>query len=153
MALSLTHSLTEDFYFWHSKSDPIDLWPLRHLIRLIKKHNLTNIFNLFEIFEILTILTFFENQLIVDNLKSLTDFDNFLQCWYLLTLLTMLTILFDKYVFFYNLNNLFTILTEKNIILKKKITTLTIAKTCDIWWDTDYNSDNWEPEFFTIFVT
>ena len=23
--------------------------------------------------------------------------------------------------------------------------------TCDIW-DTDYNSDNWEPEFMTIFV-
>ena len=25
-------------------------------------------------------------------------------------------------------------------------------RTCDIW-DTDYNSDNWEPEFMTIFVT
>ena len=24
--------------------------------------------------------------------------------------------------------------------------------TCDIW-DTDYNSDNWEPEFMTTFVT
>ena len=24
-------------------------------------------------------------------------------------------------------------------------------RTCDIW-DTDYNSDNWEPEFMTIFV-
>ena len=27
-----------------------------------------------------------------------------------------------------------------------------IIETCDIW-DTDYNSDNWEPEFMTIFVT
>ena len=27
-----------------------------------------------------------------------------------------------------------------------------ILKTCDIW-DTDYNSDNWEPEHMTIFVT
>ena len=27
-----------------------------------------------------------------------------------------------------------------------------ILETCDIW-DTDYNSDNWEPEFMTIFVT
>ena len=27
-----------------------------------------------------------------------------------------------------------------------------IQGTCDIW-DTDYNSDNWEPEFMTIFVT
>ena len=24
--------------------------------------------------------------------------------------------------------------------------------TCDIW-DTDYNYDNWEPEFMTMFVT
>ena len=27
-----------------------------------------------------------------------------------------------------------------------------ILGTCDIW-DTDYNSNNWEPEFMTIFVT
>ena len=27
-----------------------------------------------------------------------------------------------------------------------------ILKTCNIW-DTDYNSDNWKPEFMTIFVT
>ena len=27
-----------------------------------------------------------------------------------------------------------------------------MLKTCDIW-DTDYNSDNWKPEFMTIFVT
>ena len=27
----------------------------------------------------------------------------------------------------------------------------TILETCDIW-DTDYNPDNWEPEFMTIFV-
>ena len=31
------------------------------------------------------------------------------------------------------------------------IMTKTILVTCDIW-DTDYNSDNWEPEFMTIFV-
>ena len=30
--------------------------------------------------------------------------------------------------------------------------TKAILETCDIW-DTDYNSDNWEPEFMTIFVT
>ena len=29
--------------------------------------------------------------------------------------------------------------------------TKTILETCDIW-DTDYNSDNWEPEIMTIFV-
>ena len=27
-----------------------------------------------------------------------------------------------------------------------------ILETCDIW-DNDYNSDNWETEFLTIFVT
>ena len=36
----------------------------------------------------------------------------------------------------------FAILTIEKIILE----------TCDIW-DTDYNSDNWEPEFMTISVT
>ena len=29
---------------------------------------------------------------------------------------------------------------------------LPTSETCNIW-DTDYNSDNWEPEFMTIFVT
>ena len=32
------------------------------------------------------------------------------------------------------------------------IMTKTIFVTCDIWV-TDYNSDNWEPEFMTIFAT
>ena len=27
-----------------------------------------------------------------------------------------------------------------------------VLETCDIW-DTDYSSDNWEPEFMTIFGT
>ena len=27
-----------------------------------------------------------------------------------------------------------------------------IIETCDIW-DIDYNTDSWEPEFMTIFVT
>ena len=30
--------------------------------------------------------------------------------------------------------------------------TETILETCGIW-EIDYNSDNWEPEFMTIFVT
>ena len=42
-----------------------------------------------------------------------------------------------------------TILTIAFAILTIK---KTILETCDIW-DTDYNSDNWEPEFMTIFVT
>ena len=43
---------------------------------------------------------------------------------------------------FHNSDNCFAILTIEK----------TILKTCDNW-DTDYNSDNWEPEFMTIFVT
>ena len=33
-----------------------------------------------------------------------------------------------------------------------KSTTNTTLETCDVW-GTDYNSDIWEPEFLTIFVT
>ena len=56
-------------------------------------------------------------------------FDNFnicLQFWQFLTIFTIA----------------FAIMTIEN----------TILETCDIW-DTDYNSDNWEPEVMTIFVT
>ena len=39
----VTHSLTDSryFYFWHTKSDPRDLWPLRHLIRVMRRNDLT----------------------------------------------------------------------------------------------------------------
>ena len=30
-----------DFYFWHTMSDPRDLWLLRHLIRVMRRHDLT----------------------------------------------------------------------------------------------------------------
>ena len=73
---SLNDSLTQDFTNWHSKSDPRDLWPLRHLIRMMEKHDLT-------IVGILTTLTFFD---IVDSfwqfnnltiMKILTFFGHF----------------------------------------------------------------------------
>ena len=51
-----------------------------------------------------------------------------------MTIMTILTII-DKVI---NVHN-------------KKTTTAKNTMTCDIW-DTDYNSDNWEPEFMTIFV-
>ena len=37
------HSLTESqgFYFLTLKSNPRDLWPLRHLIRVMRRHDLT----------------------------------------------------------------------------------------------------------------
>ena len=47
----LTHSLTDSltdslthwryFYFWHTQSDTRDLWPLKHLIRELRRHDLT----------------------------------------------------------------------------------------------------------------
>ena len=44
MTLSLTDWVTHSQYFtnWHTKSDLIHLWPLRHLIRVIRGHDLTN---------------------------------------------------------------------------------------------------------------
>ena len=66
----------------------------------------------------------------------------------------MLTIL----TFFNNVDNFFVFghfdkffdisLTIFTILTIEK----TILETCDIW-DTYYKSDNWEPEFMTIFVT
>ena len=46
MTLSLTDWVSQSgyFYFWHTKSNPKDMWPLRHLIRLMRKHDLTNIY-------------------------------------------------------------------------------------------------------------
>ena len=46
---------------------------------------------------------------------------------------------------------IFTILTIQTIAFAFLTIEKTILETCDIW-DTDYNSDNWEPEFMTIFV-
>ena len=48
----VTHSLTHwgYFYFWHTKSGPRDLWPLRHLIRVMRRHDLTEKFELFGTF-------------------------------------------------------------------------------------------------------
>ena len=44
-------------------------------------------------------------------------------------------------------------MTKTKTMAKTKTKTFwAILETCDIW-DTEYNSDNWEPEFMTIFVT
>ena len=39
---SLTHSGC--FYFWHTKSNPGDLWPLKHLIREMRRHDFQKVF-------------------------------------------------------------------------------------------------------------
>ena len=45
----LTDWLTDSgyFYFWNTKSDPRDLWPLRHLMRVMRRHDLTKKIELF----------------------------------------------------------------------------------------------------------
>ena len=50
----LTHWLTDwqYFYFWHTKSAPRDLWPLRHLIRVMRRHDLTIFWQLWTFFGI-----------------------------------------------------------------------------------------------------
>ena len=53
---------------------------------------------------------------------------------------------------FDNFWQLWTISTTNTIAFNFWTIEKTILETCDIW-DTDYNSDNWELEFMTIFVT
>ena len=74
------------------KNHPRDLWPLRHLFRVMRKHDLTK-------------------KLTKTNTKTMTKTKTF---WEHLP--------------------------------------RAILETCGIW-DTDYNSDNWEPEFITILLT
>ena len=94
-----------------------------------------------------------------DNLNiCLTILTSFWQFWPFLQLFTILTILTFFWQFlqfltvfdnFWQLTTIFTIQTISFAILTIE---KTILETCDIW-DTDYNSDNWEPKFMTIFVT
>ena len=68
----------ETFYFLTLKSNPRDLWPLRHLIRVMRKHDLTNILTIF--FAILTIFDNFQFFFtIFTNSTILTILDNFRQ--------------------------------------------------------------------------
>ena len=93
-----------------------------------------NLENFQQSWQFLTILTIFENcwqflTTIVDNFDKIDNADNF--------------DIFDNFDNFFTIQTIaFTILTIEK----------TILETYDIW-DTDYSSDNWKPEFMTIFVT
>ena len=66
----LTHSLSH-FCFLTLKSDPTELTPLRHLITVMRKHDLTNILTIF-----------FENfDNFFDNFQQVYNVDNFRQFW------------------------------------------------------------------------
>ena len=59
------------------------MWPLRHLIKVIRKHDLTNILTIFWLCRqllnfFLTILTIFNN---FNNFDKLDNFDNFWEFW------------------------------------------------------------------------
>ena len=91
----VTQSLA-DFTTSHSKTDPRDLWPLRHLMR---KHDLTNILTILTIFDIFfTIFNNFDNfgqfLIVWTILTILENVDNFLQFWQFLTILTI----FDNFL-------------------------------------------------------
>ena len=90
------------------QSNPRDLWPLRHFIRVMRWWGNMTWPSLWQFWQLLTFLDNFQRFLTILKIRTIA--------------VAILTI-------------------EK-----------TILETCDIW-DTDYNSDNWEPEFMTIFVT
>ena len=60
---SLSHSLTKDFTNCHTKNNPIDFRLPRHLIRVMRKHDLTN------------------NLTIFDNFNHFWQFSQFWQSW------------------------------------------------------------------------
>ena len=136
------------------------LWPLRqrsewwktwHDQHLKKKlQSLTMIKNsdkfgqLWQFLTILTILTIFDN------------FWHFSQCWQFfwqfIHFFTISIILYncDNFDFTWRYLTLLIFLTALTILILIILTRILVTR--DIW-DTDYNSDNWEAEFMTIFVT
>ena len=103
------------------QSDPRDLWPLRHLIRVMRRRDLTQ--------------------------KDLPTYIPTHLPTYLPTYLITHWATFD---FLATGSRIFSCYRCGNV--RSQLGHKTILQTSDIW-DTDYNSDNWEPEFMTIFVT
>ena len=68
----LSHSLT-DFYFCHTKSNPRDLLPLRHLIRVLRRHDLTER----DLPNFKNLKNFQKNWKFPDFLKISRNFENF----------------------------------------------------------------------------
>ena len=68
---SVTESLSHSLLLLTLQSDPRDLWPLRHLIRVMRKHDLTTILTMFWFFLIFDIFCW----------QFSTIFNNFQQFW------------------------------------------------------------------------
>ena len=95
-----------------------------------------NLDNFWQFWQFSTILIIFDN------------FDNFLQFWPFLQFFLQ----FWQFNICLQFWQLTTILTIQTIAFAFLTIEKTILETCDIW-NTDYNSENWEPEFMTIFLT
>ena len=130
------------------QSDPRDLWPLRHLIRVMRRHDLTKKYLPTYIPTHLptylpTYVPPLENTL-KERSERLVTYETFDQSdektWPDQKIPTYL----HTYPLTYLPTYLCTSIREQPIGA--------IIGTCDIW-DTDYNTDNWEPGFMTIFVT
>ena len=140
---SVCHSLTV-LLLLTLQSDPRDLWPLRHLFRVKRRHALTEkkptypptyLPNFFS--------TFVQLSSTFPNFSSIF-FLNFFSTLFL----TFPQLFSNCPSTFSRLLSTFCQLFLRFFLHPKGA----IIGTCDIW-DTDYNTDNWEPGFMTIFVT
>ena len=132
MTLSLTHSLTESLrtFNFDIQRDTLETCDLWHLIRVMRRQVLI-IFDNFDIYG-----------QIWQFLKLVDHFFTFWQCSHLRTILKIFG-QFDNFAFFWQFGQFL----QFGIIL-----TMIILETCCLW-DIDYNSDNWEPKFVTLFMT
>ena len=128
-----------------SRSNPGDLWPLRHLIRVMRRHDLTEKIPTYQHTYpptyLPTSLTEHPQRAI---LETCDHWDIWSEWWRYMTwprkyLPTYIPIHLPTYPSTY-LPASFTEHPQG-----------AIPETCDLW-DTDNNSDNWEPESMTIFV-
>ena len=123
------------------QSDPRDLRPLRLLFKVLRTHDLLPPFT--------TILDNFDNfwqfMIVWTICESL---DKFLTIWTILTNSDNS----DHFYIFYNFNNWQRFSQFRQLPLPFLQMKRQSWQFFDIW-DTDYNSDNWELHFLSIFVT
>ena len=121
--------------------DPRVPWPLRHLITVMRKHDLTNILRIVDIF---------------DNFLHLTIFD---KCRFFITILdkfrqfrTILTIIdnFDNFDNFYNLGQFWTILTNFDNFDKLRQVFEIFRQIWQVWQM--WTILTWSPMSGTVFI-
>ena len=137
------------------KSNPRDLWPLRHLIRVIRRHNLTQKYlpmylHTYQPTYLPTYQPTYPPTYLPDHSLShfwfLTLKSNPGDLWPLRQLIRVMR-RHDMTKKDLPTSALWIVCGNGRSQLRHKM----MLETCDIWY-TYYNSDNWEPEFMTIFV-